>query len=119
MALRLSYRGFSLVEVMIASTIFSIAVVGIYASLASVKQQSMDISDKGLGAALCAQQFLENKRAAVDMRDWNAGGQLAITAAVNGNGGTCDQNGTTYTLTYQVVADGNYARKATVSVSWP
>ena len=118
MVLKYNSDGFSLIEVMIAAIIFSIAVVGIYASLASVKQQSLNISDKGLGAALCAQQFLEEKRAAVDMRDWNAGGKIATTGGPTG-GPNCIQNGTTYTLQYQIVSAGNYARKATVIVSWP
>lgn len=74
--------GFSLVEVMVASVIFSIAIVGIYASLSAVRQQTLNISDKSLGAALCAQKFLEDRRAAVDMRDWaSAGGKLAVTAS--------------------------------------
>lgn len=117
--LNLTAKGFSLVEVMIASLIFSVAVIGIYASLASIKEKSLNITDKGLGAALCAQRFLESRRAAVDMRDWNgAGSLLAVTAGAQ-NGGVCNQSGVNYTLQYQIAAAGSHARKATVVVTWP
>jgi prepilin-type N-terminal cleavage/methylation domain-containing protein len=117
--MQITSKGFSLVEVMVASLIFSIAVIGIYASLATVKEQSLNISDKGLGAALCAQQFLESRRAAVDMRDWNAAGSLlAITGGLQ-NGAVCNQSGVNYTVQYQIAAAGGNARKATVIVTWP
>ncbi len=117
MALCSNNKAFSLVEVVTASVIFSIAIVGIFASLANLKQQSSNVSDKSLRAALCAQQFLEDLRASVDMRDWDTG-RLALTGAAAG--GSCtDQNGVVYTRTYQIVAAGAYARKATVTVSWP
>lgn len=118
MRLKVNLNGFSLVEVMVASVIFSIAVVGIYASLAAVKQQTKDISDKSLGAALCGQQFLESRRAAVDMRDWTTG-LLATTDGFTA-GGTCIQNGITYTISYQIANDAaGHSRKATVTVTWP
>lgn len=120
MNLKMNNAGFSLVEVIVASVIFSIAVVGIYASLSSVKEQSQNISEVALGAALCAQQFLESKRAAVDMRDWGSGGQLAVTGSAQ-NAADCTQTtgatATTYHLTYLITDAGN-ARKATVTVTW-
>lgn len=114
------YNGFSLVEVMVAAIIFSIAVVGIYASLHNVKKQSQDVSDKGLIGALCGQKFLEDRRAAVDMRDWASGGQLAPGTYTSTPDPYCTVNGIAYTITYTIENDATgFARKATVTVTWP
>lgn len=106
--------GFTLVEVVVAAVIFTIAVTGVFASLASLKKPVVT-NDKALEAAYCGQQFLEGLRAAVDARDWSTG---KLAPAVGVTGSPCVINGTTYTVTYTITAVGN-ARKATVTVSWP
>ena len=107
------YSAFSLVEAMVAGTVFSIAVTGVFASLSAVQQPSVT-TDKSLGAAYCGQQFLESLRAAVDARDWTTG-KLKVGS---GSDMSCSQNGVTYTINY-TITQVDTARKATVSVTWP
>ena len=114
---KFQYSGFTLMEAMVAALVFSIAVAGIFASMAGVQNQKNQISDATVGAALCGQQFLEKKRAAVDGRDWNSGA-LAITAGQVG-AGTCSNGGVIYTMNYNISnVTGTSARKGTVTVTW-
>jgi Tfp pilus assembly protein PilV len=113
----LHHNGFTLVEVVVAGLIFAIAVSGVFASIASVQNQSNTGSEESLGAALCGQEFLEGLRAKVDNRDWDSS-QLALTPLVATT--ACTQNGTAYTRQYKVEAvPGSLARKVTVIVTWP
>ena len=109
-------HGFSLVEVMVAGVIFSIAVVGVFSSLAAVKKP-IHTSDKSLDAALCGQQVLEGLRASVDASNWNEDSSPLklkpdyAPASV----GAC----VGYTLEYAVTDAGNGARKVTLTVAFP
>jgi len=112
-----SSKAFSLIEAVVASVIFMIAVTGVFASLSALKRP-VATTDKALGAALCGQQFLENLRASVDQQDWAiASSKLRPTGSVAG--ASCVENGVTYSINYQVVAVGTTARKGLVTVTWP
>ncbi|MBI4309395.1 MAG: prepilin-type N-terminal cleavage/methylation domain-containing protein [Candidatus Omnitrophica bacterium] len=107
-------NGFSLVEAMVAGTIFLITMTGVFASLAAVQKPTGD-ANKSLGAAYCGQHFLEDLRASVDGRDWNS----PDSKLAPGVGSViCRQNEVDYTVAYQITQVGT-ARKATVTVSWP
>ena len=104
--------GFSLAEVVVAGVIFSIAVAGVFASLAAIKSVP---TDKKLGAALCGQAFMEGLRASVDNADWTTG-KLMVQNTTAAN---CVQNGITYSIAYVITVAGAASRKAVVTVTWP
>ena len=64
--------GFSLVEVIIATVIFSIASVGLFSTFSSMREASAR-SERRLQAAYYAKQLLEDLRAKVDQSIWGAG----------------------------------------------
>ena len=66
------HGGFSLVEVVVAAVIFSIAVVGIF-SVFAISRRSSDASERSLLAAYLGRQILEDLRAKVDSRIWDTG----------------------------------------------
>jgi Tfp pilus assembly protein PilV len=64
--------GFSLIEVVVAGVIFTIAVAGIFASISAVRQNQVASSvPSEPGAAICGQELLEKLRLSVDNRWWN------------------------------------------------
>ncbi len=119
---------FSLMESLIAAVIFTIAVAGVYASIASVKKPVTDI-DKKLSAAKCGQKVLEKLRGSVAYPEWSDGiGPLAIgTYTINAltTPSIADFNPSCVgisTVTYTVTDAGNGpngARKAVATVIWP
>lgn len=112
-------KGFSLVEVMVAAVIFTIAVAGVFASLASSRKPTVD-TDTSLRGALCGQQILEKFRAKVDWRDWSSGSLVVsgtpyvLSAAALAALPACSG----YGASYVVSNGGNGARKVKVTVSW-
>ena len=114
MAAYLNQQGFSLVEAVVAGVIFSIAVVGVFASLAAINP------DRTVGAAQCGQQLLEDLRADVDGRTWDDGNANRLTVTPVGQDRVappCTQNGLQYNISYNVVNVGS-ARQVTVNVTW-
>ena len=95
---------------MVAGVIFSIAVVGVFATLAAINP------DRTVGAAQCGQQLLEDLRAEVDARSWDTAGNR-LTVGNNKDGGVCPQNGLIYNRSYNVALVGS-ARQVTVTVTW-
>ena len=65
-------NGYSLVEIVVSSLIFSIAAAGLLSLFASQRETS-DRGEKRLLAAYYGRQVLEELRAKVDQRNWNAG----------------------------------------------
>jgi len=65
-------KGFSLVEVIVASLIFALASSGVYHALI-VAQKASTVSEKEVIAANYGRQLLEDLRAKVDQRSWDAG----------------------------------------------
>ena len=110
-------HGFSLVEAMVASVIFSIAVVGVFSSLAAIKNPVKN-SDKSLAAAFCGQQVLENLRASVSADTWSQGTsklKIANGMTVTPLPSACSG----FTVTYDVTDAGNGARKVQLNVTYP
>ena len=107
--------GFSLVEAVVAAVIFSITVVGVFASLAAIQQPAAN-SGQSLNAALCGQQVLENLRSKVDARDWDTGGALATGSHTPLTPSQCSSFTFTYDVTAPVAVNG--ARKVDLTVTW-
>ena len=105
-------KGFSLVEVLVASTIFMIAVAGLFAAFTKSRQNA-EIADKRLRAAYIGRQALEELRTKVDSRNWDdEESGLALgdhNTVING-----------YTVAYTVTEDADLGgmRKVTMTVSW-
>ena len=108
---------------MVAGVIFTIAVTGVFASLAAIQKPTVD-TDKNIGAALCGQQVLETLRAQVDDRNW-ASNDLSISGSPHSlplAGYTfpaCTGGTPTYAVSYTVTDAGNGARKVVATVTWP
>jgi len=109
-------KGLSLVEVLIATVLFSIAALGMFSTL-SMMRVSSDVSDKRLGAAYFGRQCLEQLRAKVDQRAFNG---IDYNNELSLGPHTCpaDPNNI-YTATYIVAEDATTkARKVSLSVTW-
>ncbi len=121
--MRIHPGGFTLVEAIVGGVIFTIAVTGVFASLAYIKQPVV-VSDSRLVGANCGDQFLESLRAKVDARDWGAVGTLLELGAHTINGastpaiGTFSQCSTATSIDYVVTAEASGARKVVVTVTW-
>ena len=100
---------------MVAAVIFSIATVGVFATIGSIRKPASK-TDRSLEAAYIAQQTLESMRNNVDALTWDTG-PLSV-----GTHNLADivRNGITYSISYTVVEDAtSKARKVTVNVNWP
>jgi len=108
--------GFSMVEVIVASLIFSLAAAGIFATVSSLNQPSQD-SDEEVRAVFIGKQVLESLRTAVSANTWDTG-PLAIGDTYTGNSIIVD--GISYDWVYAVEADpyGTGARKVILNVTW-
>lgn len=113
-------NGFTLMEVIVAGLIFSIATVGIFSALTSIRQPTA-IIDQSVSMAYCGQQVLETFRARVDARDWNSGGLTVGNHTISGAAlaayPICSSAGVT-SVTYVVSDAGNGARKVVATVNW-
>ena len=99
------HSGFSLVEALIAVTIFAVATVGVFMTIAAIKKPVMK-TDMELTAAYFSQDILDGLRARVDARDWDSGdlkvGRHFPPLRVI--------NTVTYNAIYDVVQDGKARR---------
>jgi len=108
--------GFSLIEVIMAAVIFSIAAVGLFSTF-SVQRESSDRSERRLQAAYCGRQVLEELRAKIDQRNWDSGylqegvhpPLLSYTLAP-----PCDA----YLVNYTVANVATGGRKVTLNITW-
>ncbi len=107
-------QGFSLVEALIAVTIFAVATVGVFMTISAVKRPVVK-TDRELTAAYFSQEILDGLRAKVDARDWNSG-DLSLTPPQHTVLKTINQ--VTYNATYDVVQDGK-SRRVILNVTWP
>ena len=112
-----SQQAFSLVEVLVASMVFILAVAGVLATLSAVRQPA-STAERELKAAIVGQQVLEEMRVKVDANDWNA----ANLAETGGTPQTFTKtvNGVDYEISYTVVEDPvSHARQVNMTVNWP
>lgn len=111
-----AHKGFTLVEVMVAGIIFSLATVGIFASLAAIRQPAQ-LSDKNLVAAYCGQQVLESLRSAVEddpVLSISFGTHTLSGATLTPYGACAGMTSVSYTVSNA----GNSARKVVATVNW-
>lgn len=118
--------GFTIVEVLVASMVFSIAAVGIFSTIAITRKPSA-VSERKIAAAYYGKRVLDDLRAKTDARPnvWNGGalgtaGSLPYSVGL----GTTTINGTVYTATY-TVNDATPAspgapevRKVDLTITW-
>jgi len=113
---RFNSKGFSLVEVVVASVVFAISAAGTIAMISSLNKPAHETSD-AVTASLVGKQILEEFRKEVDMATWDeVDGKLAV-----GDHTLADIviDGQTYTPTYTVVEDASTrARRVDLHVDW-
>jgi prepilin-type N-terminal cleavage/methylation domain-containing protein len=113
-----SNSGFTLVEVVISTVIFTIVAAGLYASVSTLRKPAMDTTKK-INASFVGKQILEELRNDVSADTWNNGGPLVPS-------GTpyvlpdVTVGGITYHPQYIVEndPDGSPARKVTLTITW-
>ncbi len=111
-------NGFSLVEVIVASLIFTITIAGVLSSIAILKPPA-EFSEKGVNAAYYAKNILEDLRSKVDARTWNDPNDGTITSLAPGvHSGSAVISNVTYATTYTVTSDANGGRQVDMTVSW-
>ena len=103
-------KGFSLIEVILASLIFALSVAGFYAALGSVRTPVQQ-TDRSLIAAQYGKEVLEDLR-----KDVGASNSLAEGPTVISPARVID--GVTYTATINVVTQADSSKKVDVSVVW-
>jgi Tfp pilus assembly protein PilV len=128
--------GFSLIEVVVAGVIFTIAVAGIFASISAVRQNQAfsSTSPSEPGAAICGQELLEKLRLSVDGRWWNSTNNdysIVFNTKVSELSTTTHNTGNTpliatlascsgYTVSYVVenLTPPNKSKKVTATIAW-
>lgn len=104
-------NGFSLVEVIVAALIFSIAAAGLFTAISLTRQPAVS-STKELEAAWCAKYYLDWLSAKVSANTWNTPG-TALYPGVYYN--TCGAFNVNYNIIDNPVTGG---RDIAVSVNW-
>ena len=109
--------GFSIVEVIIATVIFSIVAAGLFATISSLNQPAQE-SQEAVTAVLIAKQILEELYTEVNATTWD---ETANKLTVSGPTDLAPIviGGKTYTPTKTVTADPDTSgRYVTLTVSW-
>lgn len=109
--------GFTIIEVIVSTVIFTIVAAGLYASVSSLRKPAGDTT-KTMNAALIGKNVLEDLRSRISASDWDSGGPLdpanspyTLTPVI--------LDGITYTPSYIVNAtDPSGARRVDVTVTW-
>ncbi len=117
-----SSGGFTIVEVLVATVIFTIAALGTFSTIASIRKPAA-VSERKLQGAYYAKQILEDLRPQVDARNWNpATGQYSSGDLTMGTHllSTTTINGTPYISSYVVstVAGTPNLFQVQVMVNW-
>ena len=114
---------FSLVEVVVASLIFTVTIAGVLSSIAILKPPA-DFSEKGIEATYYAQKVLEDLRSKVDARTWNDPNDGTLSSLAPGAHASPPVviDGVAYTATYivtpDVVGGQEIGREVSMTVSW-
>jgi prepilin-type N-terminal cleavage/methylation domain-containing protein len=113
--------GFTIIEVVIAAAIFTLAMTGIFSSVSLMRQPAIE-STQEVTAAFIGKQVLDDLRSQVSAQTWNGtSGLLSVgntyTNIISVTTGSVTTN---YNVVYTVEADpdGTSARKVTLNVSW-
>ncbi len=105
---KLNQNGVSLVEIIIAALIFTIAATGLLTTFASQRETSQR-SQRKVQAAYYGRQVLEELRSKVDQRNWDSG-DLSEGVHTLSSG--------QYNATYTVTATANGGRKVDLNITW-
>ena len=105
-----------MVEVIMASVIFTITVVGVFATYTSIRQPSSSTDEK-IKAAYIGKKLLDELRANVSADTWELGNSALALGAYRKSEVV---DGITYWVDYIIEPDpgGTAARKVTVTVRW-
>ena len=113
-------NAFSIVEIVVATVIFSISTLGVLTAFSLLRQPAKNIDQK-LQATYTAQQILEELRYQVDASTWAtplsslAVGRHPAAGTISG----VDGNGKSYTYFYTVTEDATTkARSVILSLTW-
>lgn len=116
--------GFTMVEVVVAAFVFSLAVAGIFATIASLTNPAEE-SKEEVVAAFLGKQIFEGWRDLVDQETWGtAANPISNPARIDAGWAILYTNnigGTTYTTRYRLDSDsvsGTNAIKVTLNLSW-
>ncbi len=109
-------RAFTMIEVVVATVIFSLAMAGIFASISNLRQPAVE-STQEVTAAFIGKRILEDLRGEVNAETWQAG---KLAPGIHNNLPPITQGNQTYTATYTVTddTDGTSARQVTLNISW-
>ena len=112
--LKSQIKGFSFVEVVVASVIFTLVAVGMFATISIVRQPAEESSEE-ITAAFVGKQILENLRKEVDAATWGTG-PLSVGTYTN----LVEVDGVFYNATYIVEDDPGTtsAKKVTMNLKW-
>jgi len=112
-------HGFSLVEIVVATIVFAIASVGVYKALV-IAQTTSITSDKEVIAANYGRKLLEDLRAKVDQRTWDAGWYLTCDGAWHDwpTAPASGEDAFNGSAQYICTSDLHGARKVTINVIW-
>ncbi len=113
--------GFTIIEVVIAAAIFTLAITGILSSISLMRQPAVE-STQEVTAAFIGKQFLDDLRGQVSAQTWNGTDSLLRVGNTYTNQVTVTTGSvsTTYNIVYTVEndPDGTSARKVTLNVTW-
>ena len=119
-------KGFSIVEVLVASMVFSIAAIGIFSTIAAIRKPAA-VSERKISAAYYGKRILDDLRAKTDARPgvWNGGvlgtsGSLPYTVVLSPVTISGTAFGASYTVTDATPAaiGAKEVRKVDLTVTW-
>ena len=106
---KINQNGASLVEVLIAALIFTIAATGLFTTFAS-QRETTKRSQRQVQAAYYGRQVLEELRSKVDQRNWDSGDLQEGVHNLAPSG--------PYSATYTVTTTANGGRKVDLTITW-
>ncbi len=103
-------KGFSLIEIIAAILIFSIASVGLFSTFAA-QRESTERSERRLQAAYLGRQVLEELRAKIDAMSWDSGD---LSEGVH----LYPTNSALFNVSYTVINAAAGGRKVTLTINY-
>lgn len=113
-----SKKGFTVVEVIVATLVFSIAAAGIFAMTSGLRKSAVMDSKEDINAALIGKRVLEDLRTKVDATNWNQAGGPLDPATNPHVANSIVVDGKTYTPTYTVTQEADGGRKVSINITW-
>ena len=111
-------KGFTVVEVIVATIVFTIAAAGIFAMTSGLRKSAVTDSKEDINAAFIGKRVLEDLRTKVDATNWNQAGGPLDPATNPHAANTIVVDGKTYTPTYNVIQEADGGRRVTINITW-